>query len=377
MALTKYKLGELIEPSDKRNENLAYGINEVKGISIQKVFIETKADMDGVSLRPYYLVKPGYFAYVTVTSRNGEKITIAHNISSDTYIVSSSYVVFHISRPEILDEDYLFMYFNRPEFDRYARFNSWGSARETFDWSDMCDIDIELPSPEIQKKYVDIYNSMLENQRCYERGLEDLKLTCFAMADHFKHTRRKETVGNLLEEVDVRNTGGICNSAHGINITKQFMLSSASSSDLLRYKLVYKNQFAYSAMQTGRDECIRIALYSGDEPIAVSPAYSVLQRKTDEILEEYIQLWFSRPESDRLGWFMSDASIRANLDLPRFYEIEIPVPEPEEQRALVNIYNAYVRRREINEQLKAQLRDICPILIRGSIEAGARNHVVF
>lgn len=145
MGLTKYKIGELLEICEEQNSDLQYGIDDVKGISIQKVFIETKADMKGVSLRPYLLVKPDDFAYVTVTSRNGEKITLAHNITQDTYIVSSSYVVFRVKNKNTLLSDFLFMYFNRPEFDRYARFNSWGSARETFTWEDMCDIDIELP----------------------------------------------------------------------------------------------------------------------------------------------------------------------------------------------------------------------------------------
>ena len=102
MALTKYKLGDLLELSEERNEDLEYGINDVKGISIQKVFIETKADMTGVSLRPYYLVKPDDFAYVTVTSRNGEKITLAHNDTNSTYIVSSSYVVFKVKKTDLL-----------------------------------------------------------------------------------------------------------------------------------------------------------------------------------------------------------------------------------------------------------------------------------
>lgn len=92
MGLIKYRLGDLLELSDKKNEQLQYGIRDVKGISIQKVFIETKADMTNVSLKPYYLVSPDDFAYVTVTSRNGEKITLAHNDTQNTYIVSSSYV---------------------------------------------------------------------------------------------------------------------------------------------------------------------------------------------------------------------------------------------------------------------------------------------
>ena len=83
-------------------------------------------------------------------------------------------------------------------------------------------------------------------------------------------------------------------------------------------------------------------------------------------------LWFTRPETDRYGWFASDASIRANLDLDRFYEIQIPMPDTAKQQAIANIYIAYMLRREINEQLKTQIRDICPILIKGSLEEGNR-----
>lgn len=368
MASTKYKLGDLLRLHDERNSDSRYTLADVKGISIQKVFIETKADMTGVSLKPYILVKPDFFAYVTVTSRNGEKITIAHNDTENTYIVSSSYVVFDVARTDILLSDYLFIYFNRPEFDRYARFNSWGSARETFSWEDMCDIDIELPPIDIQQKYVNIYNAMLANQRCYESGLEDLKLTVDALLDQYKEKSPRLVVGDLLEDVDVRNTDGHITEAQGININKQFMPSVASSDDLTKYKIVTKDQFAYSAMQTGRDKCIRIALQDKEPPIIVSPAYSVLQVKNSAVLPEYIMMWFSRKETDRLGWFMSDSSVRANLDLPRFFEIEIPVPKYEEQVLTVDIYNAYLLRREINEQLKAQIKDICPILIKGSVE---------
>lgn len=262
------------------------------------------------------------------------------------------------------------MYFNRPEFDRYARFNSWGSARETFSWEDMCDIDIELPDITVQQKYVDIYNAMLANQRSYEQGLEDLKRAVFAEIDIIKHTSRKVPVGDLLEEIDVRNTDGSITSVQGINIEKQFMPSVAdtSSVNLRNYKVVHEGQFAYSSMQTGRDECIRIALHDKSTPILISPAYSVLQVKDPSIVAEYIMLWFSRPETDRYGWFASDASVRANLDLDRFYEIQIPMPDTSKQQSIANIYIAYMLRREINEQLKAQIKDLCPILIKGSIE---------
>lgn len=368
MALTK--LGMYIEAVDERNSNGVLNESSVVGLSTQKDIIKTKADLSGVNLTSYKFFPPKTFAYVPDTSRRGDKISLAYNVTSDTYLVSSISVVFKVVKSDALLSDYLFMYFNRPEFDRYARFNSWGSARETFSWEEMCDIDIEIPSHEIQQKYVKIYNAMLANQRSYESGLDDLKMSIDIIIDRFKHIEKQVPVGDLLEEVDERNFDGTYTSAQGINIKKQFMPSVASSSDLLRYKVVKKNQFAYSSMQTGRDECIRIALFQDDIPIIVSPAYSVLQKKTNIIAEEYIQMWFSRSESDRKGWFMSDASIRANLDLSRFYEIEIPVPNMQQQLSLVNIYNAFALRREINEQLKAQIRDICPILIKGAIEEG-------
>lgn len=374
MASTKYKLGALLHLCDERNSNSYYTLADVKGISIQKAFIETKADMTGVSLKPYILVKPDCFAYVTVTSRNGEKITLAHNDTENTYIVSSSYVVFEVVRTDILLSTYLFMYFNRPEFDRYARFNSWGSARETFSWEDMCDIDIELPPIDIQQKYVAIYNAMLANQRSYEQGLEDLKRAVFAEIDIIKHSVPKVPVGELLEEIDIRNTDGALINVQGINIEKQFMPSVAdtTSVNLKNYKVVRNGQFAYSSMQTGRDECIRIALYDKGKPILISPAYSVLQVKGSSAVAEYIMLWFSRPETDRYGWFASDASVRANLDLDRFYEIQIPLPDLNKQHSVANIYIAYMLRKEINEQLKTQIKDICPILIKGSMEEGGR-----
>ena len=368
MALTK--LGSYISQSDARNYDGVYDEGTVVGLSTQKQTIKTKADLTGVNLTSYKLFPAQSFAYVPDTSRRGDKVSLAFNLSDETYLVSSISVVFYVSDKESLLPEYLYMYFNRPEFDRYARFNSWGSARETFSWEDMCDIDIELPDITVQQKYVDIYNAMLANQRSYEQGLEDLKRAVFAEIDIIKHTSRKVPVGDLLEEIDVRNTDGSITSVQGINIEKQFMPSVAdtSSVNLRNYKVVYEGQFAYSSMQTGRDECIRIALHDKSTPILISPAYSVLQVKDPSIVAEYIMLWFSRPETDRYGWFASDASVRANLDLDRFYEIQIPMPDTSKQQSIANIYIAYMLRREINEQLKAQIKDLCPILIKGSIE---------
>lgn len=372
MALTNRKLKGLIEYSDLRNTDGLYSEDDVIGVSTDKSMIPTKANLDGVNLLQYKLFPPKSFAYVADTSRRGDKIALAYNDTDRTYIVSTWYVVFHMSSEakDVLLSDYVFLYFNRTEFDRYTRTNSWGSAREYFWFSDMEDILIDLPSVPVQQKYVDLYKAMVANQQSYERGLEDLKLTIDAELDRIKCSSPIRPVNELLKEIDVRNIDNAINDVQGINIFKQFMPSVADTNgvNLSNYKVVKKGQFAYSGMQTGRDECIRIALYSGEEPIIISPAYSVFEIKDESVLKEYIMMWFSRAESDRRGWFMSDASIRTNLDLERFYEIKIPVPDMTLQAALVELYSVYLARRTISEKLKTQIKEICPILIKGSLE---------
>ena len=174
----KLKIGEFIEQSDERNTENLYNLDDLRGISIQKSFIDTKADMMDVSLTPYVLVKPKYFAFVPVTSRNGSKITLAYNDSSNTHIVSSAYVVFRVKDKNKLDPEYLFMYFNRPEFDRYARFNSWGSAREVFTMDDMNDVAIPIPDISVQREIVNIHKCYIERQRIATQLKEQLNNLC-------------------------------------------------------------------------------------------------------------------------------------------------------------------------------------------------------
>ena len=181
---TKYpevELGEYIEPCDERNCENKYTFDDVRGISIQKKLIYTKADMQGVSLTPYKLLKPREFSYVTVTSRNGGKISLAINDTPNTYIASSSYENFRCKDTKELLPEYLFLILSRSEFDRYSRFNSWGSARETFDWSELCRVKIPLPPPEVQQSIVKVYNCIEEAKKIASEAREKLKTLCQAL----------------------------------------------------------------------------------------------------------------------------------------------------------------------------------------------------
>ena len=145
---SEYKiLGDYIRLVDERNRDLA--ITNLLGVSISKKFIPSIANIIGTDLSNYKIVRTGQFAYGPVTSRNGEKISIAYLDDNDC-IISSSYTVFEVTDKEKLDPEYLMLWFSRPEFDRYARYKSHGSVREIFDWDELC--MVELPVPEIQKQ---------------------------------------------------------------------------------------------------------------------------------------------------------------------------------------------------------------------------------
>ena len=368
MALTKYKLSQLIQLEDERNSDNQYTLDDVKGISIQKVFIETKADMQDVSLTPYILVKPDFFAYVTVTSRNGGKITLAHNDTQDTYIVSSSYVVFSVKRTDLLLSDYLFMYFNRPEFDRYARYNSWGSARETFDWDTMCDIDIELPDLPTQQKYVDIYKAMVANQQSYERGLDDLKLVCDGYIEDLRRTEALHKIGDYITPYNEKNTDESITLEQGINIEKRFITPQRSNSNLQGRKIVRHGQFAYCTQLNNAN--VAIAYRDGCDCV-VSSVYDVFEiTRKDELLPEYLLVWLIRPEFGRFVYWASEGSAYEFLNYNNLANYMIPVPDIIIQKSIADIYNAYITRKQLNEQLKTQIKNICPILIRGSLEKG-------
>ncbi len=366
MGLTK--LRNYIIQSDARNSDEIYGEDRVVGLSTQKQMILTKADLSGVNLCSYKLFPPHYFAYVPDTSRRGDKMSLVYNSTEETYLVSSISVVFSIENERNLISDYLFMYFNRPEFDRYTRFHSWGSARETFSWEEMCDIEIELPSIDIQQKYVNIYKAMVANQQSYERGLEDLKLSIDAIIERFKYRENSISLGEIVEESDVRNSENTISVVHGVNKDKVFMPSVASGEDLSKYKIVQKGQFACNLMHVGRDVAVPVALHKENKPIIVSPAYLVFNLINDTMLPEFVMMWLSRSETDRYAWFLSDTNVRSGMEKKRFYEMEIPMPDIQRQKALVELYNVLVTRRNINEKLKQQIKNLCPILIKGSLQ---------
>lgn len=152
-------LGDYISIVDERNRDLS--TDNLLGVSISKQFIPSIANIVGTDLSSYKIVRTGQFAYGPVTSRNGEKISIAL-LDGDDCIISSSYTVFEVINKDDLDPEYLMLWFSRPEFDRYARYMSHGSVREIFDWDEMCKVELPVPDIEKQKSIVKAYKTITE-----------------------------------------------------------------------------------------------------------------------------------------------------------------------------------------------------------------------
>lgn len=168
-------------------------------------------------------------------------------------------------------------------------------------------------------------------------------------------------IGSIVKLVDERNKDNSISNVLGMNVSKSFMPSVAnvSESDLRNYKVIRKGQFAYSAMQVGRDETIRVALFNNDFPAIVSPAYHVFEISDPDIYAEYLMMIFHQPEFNRYGWFISDGSVRASLEWERFIDIEVPVPSPASQERIVKFFRGFTELSQSYQTSASKLEKIC------------------
>lgn len=376
MALNKIRLGDYIERSTINNHDLKYGVELIEGVTSQGIFDKPKGNPLDVDLQPYKIVNNGAFVYNPTRLNLG---SIAYR-TEGLCIVSHLYMVFYLNElgRRIINPLWLYIYFRRKEFCREVTFRNFGSQRPEFNFNDMSDIEITLPSLDIQQKYVDVYNAMLANQQTYERGLEDLKLVCDGYIEDLRREMPCEKIGGYIEEYNVRNNVGMTiDSVRGITTSKEFIDTKANMDGvpLTNYKIVKPNMIAFISDTSRRGDKISLALNQSDDSYLVSSISTVVKTEESKLFSEYLFLFLTRNEFDRYARFNSWGSARETFTLEDMKEVEIPIPDIEIQKSIVNIYNCYIERKRINEQLKAQIKDICPILIKGSIEEGRKEEL--
>ena len=361
------RLGDYIEQCDERAGN-DFTVDDVIGISTNKKFIPTKANMDGVSLNSYKIVNPHEFAYVADTSRRGDKIALALNTSNKPVLISSIYTSFRSKDVIKLLPEYLFMLLNRAEFDRYARFNSWGSARETFDWGEMCRIEIPLPDIEVQRELVATYNGLKALAEQNEALLPRLSAACHAYIVDCRAKYPSVPLGEYIEQCDERAGDNFTvDNVIGISNVKSLIPTKADMKDvsLAPYKLFKPNEFCYVTVTSRNGGKISLAMNNTAKTYIVSSSYLVFCCKDENILlPEYLFLLLNRTEFDRYTRFNSWGSARETFDWSEMCRVEIPVPPIEIQKAIVEVFSCSERAKQIASKARARMKNLCPALVQ-------------
>ena len=365
----RVRLGDYIERSTVNNRDEKYGIELIEGVTNEGIFDSPKGNPMDVDLKPYKIVNNGAFVYNPSRLDLG---SIAYR-TEGLCIVSHLYIVFYLNDEgkKKIDPDWLYMYFRRDEFYREVTFRNFGSQRPEFNYNDMSDIMIPLPDISVQRKYVNIYKAMVANQQSYERGLEDLKLVCDGYIEDLRRKMPCEKIGQYIERHDVRNGPNGTKNVMGISTSKCFRepTSKVNKDELANYKVCRPRQIGF-VQTTHNEKVFTYAFNNTDEDIVVSSVNEVFSTQEDKLYPEYLCMFFNRTEFDRYARFHSWGSDRETFTWNDLVEVEIPIPDIEIQKSIASVYSVYVKRKEINEQLKAQIKDICPILIRGSLEEG-------
>lgn len=366
MGLSRYKLGELIEQRREKNCNIEDLI--IRGVS-REGFIKPKQIDADTSIYNVFYKKDFVFNPARM-----ELNSIALNLNFEKAICSSLYEVFYVTRTDMLLPEYLNLIIKRDEFARRCWFEAIGSARNYFRVVNLSEFYIDLPPLAIQQKYVDVYNAMVANQKAYERGLEDLKLVCDAYIENLRRRIPCEAIEPYIERHDVRNGPNGTKNVMGVSTTKEFRepTSKVNRNELANYKVVKPRQISF--VQTTHNEKVFCnALNTTDEDIVVTSVNEVFSTNENKLLPEYLVMFFNRTEFDRYARYHSWGSARETFTWDDLVKVQIPIADMEVQRSIVDIYTVYKKRKAINEKLKTQIKAICPILIKGSIEEGSNT----
>lgn len=369
MALSR--LGDLIKLSNEKNidnKDLPF-----YGINIDKDFMPTVANIQGIDGSKYKVMKNGRFVFSGMQTGRDGCIRIGLYDGSEEVLVSPAYTTFEIDSPLLLPE-YLFMLFKSKEMDRYGAFLSDSSVRSNLDWNRFVEIVIDLPPIEIQRKYVAIYKALKDNLKVYQSKLDDIKVVYEGYIEDLRRKMPCVEIGPYIREVNEKN---ISNNQKvlGVDSTSKFVETKAKMNgiDITKYKVVKRNQFSYNPSRINLGS---IAVNNNDTCV-ISPMYVIFEiDDTNKLLTEYLFMWLTRKEFLRSTLFYAIGSVRDTFDFNLMKNVKIPIPNIKTQMDIVKIHNSYIKRKEFVDKLKEKINTICPILIRGAVKEANSGGVV-
>lgn len=372
---TDYKtLGNYIKLVDTRNRDLA--ITNLLGVSIEKKFIPSIANIVGTDLSSYKVVCTGQFAYGPVTSRNGEKISIAYLDGKDC-IISSSYSVFEVSNKEELDPEYLMLWFSRPEFDRYARYKSHGSVREIFDWNELCMVELPVPDIEEQKKIVKAYKAITDRIALMKRINDNLEASMQAIYKNyfidFEPFKDKTTQSTKLGEIptswNLSKFSDLCELLNGRAYSQEELLYSGKYRVLRVGNFFTKSSWYYSDMELEDNKycypddllfcwsaSFGLYIWNDVKTIYHYHIWKIDFSKTSKLYREYIYLYLKQ-EVEKLSK-EGHGSVMAHLTKSGVENLDIISPPLAVIEEFHNIILPFIEHKKLLEKEIQQLTEL-------------------
>lgn len=361
------KLGNYIEVCNARNYDLTYGIELIEGVNNKGEFCPPKAATEGIDLQPYKIVNKGDFVY------NPSRLDIGSIAfrTSEMCIVSHLYVVFHLTDfgKEYFLPEFLWLFFNRENFCNLVTFRNFGSQRPEFNYYQMCEVEVPMPSIEVQRSLVAVYEGLEKLVADNETLIEQLEKVCHDFVVDCKRKYPKVKLGDYIEECDERNNNNelTLESLKGISTEKKFIETKANMDgvSLSSYKIVHPREFAYVADTSRRGDKIALAINNENKAILISSIYSVFRSQDEDILlPEYLNLLFNRSEFDRYARFNSWGSARETFDFSEMRRVVIPLPPIEIQKSIAAVAHCLQESRRIVQESRELMKNICPALVQ-------------
>lgn len=362
------RIGNYIHLVDNRNKDLV--VTNLLGINITKNFMPSVANTSESDLSKYKIIQKGQFAYSAMQVGRDETIRLALYAEASPATISPAYLVIEVNDENEFLPEYMMMWFQRPESDRYGWFISDSSVRASLDWERFCEIQIPIPDIDEQRKFVALYNGLLTNQKTYANSLADLQLICDTYIENLIKTEEPKPLGEYIEKVDNRNEDSSIKDVMGMSVLKEFRTPSVkvNMSNLSNYRIVNYNEFGY-VQTTNNEKVLIVCLSKFKHPIIISSIHVVFKVKDEkQLLPEFLQMFFKRKEIDRYARFHSWGSARETFNWDDMCNIKLPIPDIKIQEAIVTIYHTLETRKRINEQLKNTIKPLCPVLMKGVVE---------
>ena len=370
-------LGDFIQPVDERNKELK--VDYLLGVSISKQFIPSIANIVGTDLSNYKIVRTGQFAYGPVTSRNGEKISIALLRDKDC-IISSSYTVFEVTDNEQLDPEYLMLWFSRPEFDRYTRYMSHGSVREIFDWDELCKVELPVPSIEKQHSIVKAYNTITDRIELKRKINDNLANTEQAILVETigKNQTMPTTLGELVDFIDGDRgknyptfdeftSAGYCLFLNASNVTSTgFSFDACMFVTEEKDKSMNKGHLSLNdIVLTSRGTLGNVALYDkhiGFENVRINSGMLIIRPKTKRLSPHFIYALLKSSYMKAAIERFKSGSAQPQLPIKDLQKIVFEIPESDAVLASLDCQFLF-----IEEQISINNKEIDKLKELGSI----------